>query len=350
MTFGPRILKTGLAVTLSIYMCMVFDLEHAVFAGVAAILAIQPSVYRTWKQLLDQIITNTLGASISLFFIYFFGEHPITIGFVIILMISISIKLKMETTIPLTLVTVIAIMGATGSEDVSFAIERFLVILIGTITAIMINITIFPPNYKKKFTEDLQKTFQHMSLLMRTAISDEMREASYQDIHQKFQSDLTKLQDQFKLLDEERSKLGKSTKLNARELIVLKQMIKAFREAHHLLACIEDHYFQSQPVKSETTLFDEKLEELVKYHEYLLLKYLGLIKEDHNMIGFKILDNQDAFYSNVLEKSEEDKEQKLRQTIIASSIVHYSFHLERLEKVIHQYIGNEVRNTVQGQY
>ncbi|MDL4843251.1 FUSC family protein [Aquibacillus rhizosphaerae] len=331
-------LKTGLAVTLSIYICIFFSLDNFVFAGVAAILAVQPSVYRTWKQLLDQVITNTLGASISLFFIYFFGENPVIIGFVIIFMISLNIKLKMETTIPLTLVTVIAIMSATGSGDFYFALERFLVIVIGTSTAIIVNILVYPPKYKKKFIQNVDVTFRNMSLLMRTAISNEMTEASYQDINRSFKKDLKKLEEQYKLFDEEREKLGKAKRLNIREIVVFKQMLKVLQEGNQLLENIEEHYFQSKSENDENEVFDQQLEELIKYHEYLLLKYLGKIKEDHEDIENDILKEKDRFYDRILEFYHVNKEQKLRIMIIASSIVDYSFHLERLEKLINQYL------------
>ncbi|KAB8138108.1 aromatic acid exporter family protein [Gracilibacillus oryzae] len=337
MTFGPRILKTGLAVTLSIYICMLFGMENYVFAGVAAILAVQPSVYRTWKQLSDQIITNTLGASISLFFIYFFGVNAISIGLVITIMIAVNIKLKMENTIPLTLVTILAIMSATGGENYDFALERFLVILIGTCTAVIVNIFIFPPKYKKKFIQDVNNTFQNMSLLLRTVISNEMKETSYQEINDKFKKDLVKLEDQFKMFDEERVKFGKTKRLNVREIILFKQMLKVLQEGNQLLDNIEEHYFQSKSLKDESKIFDHQLEELIKYHEYLLLKYSGKIKLEHERSEKDILKEKDKFYDQVLEFYHLNKEQQLRHMIIASSIIDYSFHLEKLEKLIDQY-------------
>ncbi|GAE93292.1 hypothetical protein JCM21714_2361 [Gracilibacillus boraciitolerans JCM 21714] len=337
ITFGPRILKTGLAVTISIYICMIFSMENFLFSGVAAILTVQPSVYRTWKQLLDQIITNSLGASIALFFIYFFGVNPISIGFVISLMIALNIKLKMENTIPLTLVTVLAIMTATGSENYYFALERFLAIFIGTCTAILVNILIFPPKYKKKFIQDVNTAFQNMSLLMRTGISNELKETSYQEIDKKFKKDLIKLEDQFKIFNEEREKFGKTKRLNTREVVLFRQMLKVLQEGNQLIDNIKEHYMQNKSVKNENNIFDHQLEELIKYHEYLLLKHSGRIKLEHEKKENDILKEKNKFYDQVLEFYQLNKEQQLRHMIIASSIIDYSFHLEKLEKLIHQH-------------
>ncbi|TXC89291.1 aromatic acid exporter family protein [Metabacillus litoralis] len=334
MTFGPRILKTGLAVSLSIYICSLFNFELAVFAGVAAILAIQPSIYRTWKQMVDQIIANTIGATISLFFIYFFGENPVIIGFVIIIVISISLKLNMQSTIPLTLVTVLAVMSAAGSEDLYFALERFYVILIGTFTAILVNLLILPPRYKKSFIQSVEKTFQNMSLLIRTAISNELTEATYQEHSKTFKKDIKKLEDQFLLFDEERAKLGrKANQLHAREILVFRQLFKTLQEGAQLLENIEDHFFQSNKIEEEAEFFDDQLEHLIKYHEFLLLKYQGKIKENHS--GFDQEDFKES-YELKLKLYLQNTDQNVRLLIVASSIIDYSFHLKRLDKLISQ--------------
>src|SRR4051812_20342905 len=122
---GPRVIKTGIAVTFALYICSVLKLESAVFAGIAAIFTIQPSIYRTWKQVWHQAQTNILGAIFAFLGLYFLGNDPFSIGLVIIILISISLKLKMGETISLTVVTVLAIMSAPGDEDWLFALNRF---------------------------------------------------------------------------------------------------------------------------------------------------------------------------------------------------------------------------------
>ncbi|WP_394120303.1 aromatic acid exporter family protein [Planococcus donghaensis] len=337
ITFGPRIFKTGVAVIIAIYICGFFGLDNIAFAAVAAILAVQPSLYRTWKQLPDQLITNTLGASISLFFIYFLGENPITIGLVIMIMISLSLKLKMDSTIPLTLVTVAAIMTSGAGEDLYFALERFSVILIGTISAIIVNLVVFPPKYKKSFSDNIHSAFQQMSLLLRTAISNELTEGSYQVLSRNFKKELENLVEQFKLFDEERIKLGKSRtkQLNDREMIVFRQMLKTLEEGNQLLGKIDDHYFQSKSEQSVNQLFDQYLEELIKYHEYLFLKYQGKIKEFQHSDA-DMLNRRNEFYESVISLAKEDQEKNIRLLIVASALFDYTFYLHRLDQLLNQ--------------
>ncbi|MGV2644390.1 aromatic acid exporter family protein, partial [Clostridium perfringens] len=53
MAFGARMFKTGLAVTLALYLAMLFDFKSPVVAAIAAIFAMQPSIYRSWRYFLD---------------------------------------------------------------------------------------------------------------------------------------------------------------------------------------------------------------------------------------------------------------------------------------------------------
>lgn len=334
MTIGPRILKTGLAVTLALYLCSAFQLEPAIFAALAATLTIQPSIYRTWKQMLDQVLTNTLGAAVALFAITFLGDNPITIGLVIILVISLSLKIKMESTIPTTLVTVLAIMSAPGNEDLLFTLNRFLIIMLGTGSAMLVNITILPPKYKEKYLENIQNTFQNLSLLLRTAVSNEMTETSFQNQSKKLKKDIEKLAEQYHLFDEERGKLGNVNKMNSREVVVFKQMLKTLQQGEQLLENIEEHYFQTRTNQEENLFFDQYIEQVVNYHEFLLLKYQGKIREQDT--DNAVIKESGDFFEKVLNIYRQDKEQKLRLMIITSSIVDYTFHLGRLNKLLAQ--------------
>ncbi|MGQ0437482.1 aromatic acid exporter family protein, partial [Bacillus sp. B-TM1] len=43
MKLGARILKTGIAITLALFACILLQLPSPVFAGISAIFAVQPS-------------------------------------------------------------------------------------------------------------------------------------------------------------------------------------------------------------------------------------------------------------------------------------------------------------------
>jgi uncharacterized membrane protein YgaE (UPF0421/DUF939 family) len=337
LTLGPRILKTGISVALALFICTIFNLEPAVFAGVAAIFTVQPSIYRSWKQILDQLKTNTLGAAIALFMIYFIGRDPFTIGIVMIIVIMICMKMKMESSISLTLVTVLAIMGAPGEEDFTFAINRFGIILIGMGSAFLVNLLILPPKYKKNYRDKVQSVFQNMSLLIRTAISNEMTEKSFQTDMEKLKDDIKSLEETFNILNEERENMSKLNPQDIRELVVFKQMLKTIQQGEEVLQVIEEHYFQSASDENENELFDQQLEELIKYHELILLKYDQKIKKEDELTE-TIISESGTFLEKIMAIYREDRGQKLRLIVIGSSIFEYAFQLRRLDQLIDHYM------------
>ncbi|WP_102347496.1 FUSC family protein [Bacillus sp. Marseille-P3661] len=337
MTLGPRVIKTGISVTLALYICSLLSLEPAVFAGVAAIVTIQPSVYRTWQQVIDQLKTNTLGALIALAAVYYFGSNPFSIGVVLIVVILISLKLKMERTISLSLVTVLAIMSAPGDGDLGiYTFNRFLIILIGMTSAFLVNILIYPPTHRNNYLDQSRVVFDNMSLLIRTSISNEMKEKLFQEQLVKLERDMDKLKEQFKMFDEEREKLAKLKPVDQREIIVFKQMLKSLQLGADVLKIIDEHYFQSKSSELENQLFDAHLEYLIKCHEHFLLKYDGKIKVDEHRLD-NVTTESRAFLEKVMDTSKSGSD-KLRLVIVGSTIYEYAFQLERLNQLIEHFL------------
>lgn len=338
MKLGPRVIKTGIAVTLALYICSVLNLESAVFAGIAAIFTIQPSIYRTWKQVWNQAQTNIIGAIIAFLGLYFLGNDPFSIGLVIIILISISLKLKMGETISLTVVTVLAIMSAPGN-DWLFALDRFIVTFIGMATALLVNIFVYPPNYKKNYVEKINEIFQDFSILMRTAISDEMTEKSFKDQMEQLENDIFLLEEQFILFDEEREKMSKVNNMDVREIVVFKQMFKSLQQGFIVLEDIDSFYFTCKPTPEENKLFDQHLEYLIKYHELFLLKYDGKIKMDMPSLEGEFMKQTEVFLEKVIHSYHEDH--KIQMAVIGASIYHYAFQLDRLNTLVEQYMKKE---------
>ncbi|MBB6451857.1 uncharacterized membrane protein YgaE (UPF0421/DUF939 family) [Salirhabdus euzebyi] len=336
VTLGPRVLKTGIAVTVALYICSFLNLEQAIFAGVAAIFTLQPSIYQTWKQLLDQVVTNTLGALIALFCLYYFGNSPIVIGSVLIFVISITLKLKMEANvISLTLVTVIAIMSAPGDVDWIFAFNRFLTILIGIVSALLVNIILFPPKFKGNYYGKVKESFNKLSLLLRTAISNELKEKTFKEDWESLQSDIKKLEELYKILNEERKKMSRVNPLDVKEIVVFRQMLKALQHGEKVISLIEEHFFQGDADQEDSHMFDEHLEHLIKYHEYYLLKYEGKVKDEDDI--YHIEEETSVFLKTLLNEYDDDVDKKFRILAVGFSIFEYAFQLQRLDELVSKY-------------
>lgn len=347
ITLGPRVLKTGVAVALALYITEWIGLEPPVFAAIAATFTIQPSIYRSWKQVLEQFQANTLGAIIAIASIYLFGNNPIVIGFVTVIVIIISLKLKMESSISLTLITVLIMMSSQEFNGILTAANKFIIVLVGMGSAFLVNLIVSPPNFNKNFTETMNKSFNTMSLLIRTAISNELTEKTFQDQWSQLRKDVAKLDDLYKILDEERKKISKVKSLDVRELVVFKQMLACLQQGLRILDIVEDHFFQSRPEQKDSKEFDAQFEELIQYHEMILLKYSGKIRE---LDMESILRQSGLFLESIIEDKSIERNDRLRLTIIGSAIYDYAFQLDRLNELIDQYQNRKVdtENTSKG--
>ncbi|GIQ71083.1 aromatic acid exporter family protein [Xylanibacillus composti] len=334
MTMGPRVIKTGLSIVLALYVSALLGLTPAIFAAVAAIFTIQPSIYRTWRQVFEQVQANVLGAAVAMLAVISLGNSPIVIGIVSVLVIMISLKLKAEKTIALTMVTVLVIMDAPG-DDWTFALNRFAIIMVGMASAFIVNIALWPPRHEKQFVEGVHAAFDQMSLLLRTSISNEMTEKAFRRQREELRTKLEKLDELFSLFNEERRKLKRVKPvhvINARRFVVFKKMLLTLHKGAEVLDIVTKHYFQSTHHAEAGDIFDKHIEHLITYHEYVLLKYEGTIKGKETRSREMIRDNG-LFMHQVMGFYQAD-EDNVRLLLVGSAIFDYGFHLHRLERLI----------------
>ncbi|MEK3786392.1 MULTISPECIES: FUSC family protein [Paenibacillus] len=347
MAFGARVLKTGIAVTLALYLSMLIDAQSPVGAAIAAIFAMQPSIYRSWRYFLDQVQTTTLGAGMALLGGMFISNQPIAVGLVCSLVIMICLKLKMGETIGLTLVTVVSVMEA--SDDWQFAITRFVLTLIGIVSAFIINITVFPPKPRKQFLSQIHSVFSQMSLLLRTAISDEMKETVFRDEKSSLGAAIKSLSDKYNLFEEEQKKLKRARYSKSRQLVVYKQMLLGLEKGYEVLNAIERHYFQAERPEGADRFFDEHLERQIKFHEHGLLKFEDKLKpNEEESRNFERM-NEDFMNKAIEGFEQKDDNGMLRLAVVAASMYDYGHQLERMNRLadrIHRRDLKQGRNTV----
>lgn len=333
MNFGARVLKTGLAVTLALYLANLLNFTSPTGAGIAAIFALQPSIYRSWRHFLDQVQTSTAGAVIALLGGMLLSNQPIAVGIVCILVIMLSMKMNRSDTIGLTLVTVISVMEASGQWQ--FALNRFLVLMTGIVSAFVINIAVFPPKPRKQYVSQIESVFSSLSLLMRTAVSHEMKENVFRDEKSALEGSIRSLSDKYALFEEEQKQLRRPKLSETRQLVVYKNMLASLQKGYEVLDAVDRHYFQTEPTEETDQAFDRHLELLIRYHEHILLKFQNKIKpgvSETEPLG----DDNDRFLERVIESYKHDSVNRLRLAVIAGAIYDYGYQLERLDKVADQ--------------
>lgn len=151
MRIGARIIKTGIAVTITMFICKMFNLEPAFFGAVSAVINIQPSIFLTLKTAKDQIMIHIIGVGFGLGFGYLVGSNPIIMGFISVLIISIYKKMNLQSGITMGIVAALFVLSSGEEQFLPHALARTAVIFVGLGTAMIINISLWPPRYKNQF-------------------------------------------------------------------------------------------------------------------------------------------------------------------------------------------------------
>jgi hypothetical protein len=172
LRIGTRILKTGIAVTITMFICQKFRLEPAVFGAVSAVVNMQPSVYLTFKTAGEQVVIHILGVLIGLAFGYLLGGNPLTIGIATITIILIYTRLRLKNGIMMGVVASIFILSSSSDQFLAHALSRTGVIFAGLITAMAVNVLLWPPRYGRAFYEKLKESNEQSAAYFCRAVKD----------------------------------------------------------------------------------------------------------------------------------------------------------------------------------
>lgn len=347
VTIGARVLKTGIAVAFAIWVGSLVGLNSPLLAAIAAIFTIQPSIYRSWKQVLDQVQSNLMGAAIAIAAVWLVGASPIAVGITCVCVILLCLRIGTEETIGLTLVTVVVVMeaGVGGSQGWVTAADRLGAIMTGIASAFIVNVAIAPPRHAKRFVKQVQEAQAYMSRLLRTAVSNELRAKLYRTEQEELRSRIRGLEEFHKLFAEERVWRRESRRERVRLLVVYKSMLTALSQGSALISAIEDHYFAVRTAGAWNRLIERQIETLCGYHEQLLWKWAGHIKP--GATAHAPPPEASALLTELIAGQSEpgDSVARAHLFVVASAVFQYEDRLRRLDKLMSHYLGRKERRS-----
>lgn len=331
MTIGARVFKTGLAVAISLWIGGLLDLKLPLIAAIASVVMIQPSIYRSWVQVLQQLQSNVLGAAAAIAAVWLVGSSPLSIGIVSVLMILLCIRLKAEETIGLTVVTVVVLMEAHGLGW-PLVMDRLAALLTGIVTAFVVNVSIVPPRHRGRFVAQVKKSQAQLSLLLRTSVSNELRENVFNQELAALTGQLRKLESAYDMYAEERVVRRGARAERARLLVVYKGMLNALERGVTLIEAVETHYFPAAADDRRRRQVDRQIEALCAYHEHLMWKWDGLLKP--GAIASAPPPDSAALLTEIADSADTACEDRARLLVVAAAIYAYEERLRRLDKLI----------------
>ncbi|WP_100489025.1 FUSC family protein [Sporolactobacillus pectinivorans] len=340
MRLGARSLKTGMAVTIALTIAVFFNLVPPIMAGVAAAVTTQPSVRRSFRAMIQNIYGNLIGAAIAILFVVSFGDNPIVVGLAVVIVIAIHLKFRLYDTLTLSMVTVIFVMSSGETNTGLFilaAMKRFVLVCIGVGSATLVNTLLLPPKYEDHLYESIlnqtTELFKWIRLLGEGA-SDNTKIKSERSA---FDVKKLKIENYYHWYREERVYSRKLRYVKLRRVVIFKEMITATGLLHRILDELDrnENAYRLLPPDFTKTL-KEQLYALIAYHERVLLKFDGKVRQKRHEEqtkkdnGYKMA-LAAAFTAHFEVIGTEDW---LDLFPLIASIIDYSRHIEHLDMLV----------------
>ncbi len=340
MKLGARMLKTGLAVAIALYAATFIGFPSPVFAGIAAVFAIQPSIYRSFQTILEQLQANIIGVSIATIIVFTLGNDPFVIGFTTILVIGICMYIKLsEGTISLAIVAVIAVMESTDMEVIQFALMRFSSLTLGIFSAFLVNLLFLPPKYETKLFHKIDRTTSDVLQWLRITTRHLSDDPALKGEITRIQNEISYIDQTYLLFTEERTYLKKNRLSKARKLIVFRQMIATTKKSFDVLKAFHqlDERIESIPTMFQTALIQE-LDKVIHSHERLLLSSMGRIRKHHKETLQDITEPDiPHLVETLIQVYQEGEKDRLIFLPLASRLMEYQHHLDHLQTLLKSY-------------
>jgi len=331
---GPRMMKTGLAVTLSIFFTELFHFDMGLVAVITSVVAMQPSIMRSLNYIKETAISTAMGVGFALVTAYTIGLHPLSIGLAVILAISFNIKMGWVKTVNLTIIT-IAIIMMSGEETINlmYLLERISLIGIGISSAFIINTLIFPPNHQKILYNMIRDALDKSTFLLRVIPNKTMKVKELKKQEKDLNDKIKEISNYLDIINDEKSRMFIRDRYNfMRDIVVFKQMLRVIKLEYDLIDNLELKLEKIEEISPNQSFLVKKLvAKIVEYHENIILKYedkvfvqKGLQKESFTAMNLTIND-----LIGELQQSEIEKWIEIFP--VASSIVKLMVELEKLD-------------------
>ena len=137
------------------------------------------------------------------------------------------LKLKLENALTLALVTVIAIMEIQGDDFLVFAVLRFATILVGVISAFIVNLVFLPPKFEKKLFNSIHYTQDEITRWLRIAVRQASDHKSTKQTIKQLKERLVRVDQLYSFFKEERGYTKKANYAKGRKLVVYRELVSA---------------------------------------------------------------------------------------------------------------------------
>lgn len=147
--FGARVVKTAIAVTAAIGIAQYLDLYTFQFAGIVAVLAVQPSIYRSLRNAVQLTVSAIIAAWLGAVALFTLGGVFYAMGLVAFLLMILHVKIRWTNSLLVAVVVGINTMGTIGLDFKEAAWNQMALVVIGTLTGTLVNLVRRPVHQER---------------------------------------------------------------------------------------------------------------------------------------------------------------------------------------------------------
>ncbi|MEX6261482.1 aromatic acid exporter family protein [Staphylococcus haemolyticus] len=341
MRLGARILKTGIAIILALFIASFLpdNVGLKSVAGISAIVAMQPNIYRSIKTISEQATGNVIGALLAVIMVTIFGKNIVIMGVTVILLIAILYKINLAHVATLAGVTALIIMGQhTGSFYVTAAF-RFILVMIGVVSASVVNLIFLPPKFETKIYHNSVNIASDIFIWFKLVLNDASDYHQIKEDGEQIESRISKLEQIFNYYNEEKALTRKAAFQQNRKKILFKEVVGTTRQAYEVLNRMA-RYQNDLHNLNYNLIFQIKLEldSLTAYHEQILKSLSKKARYnvehfDNQIMNPQKKDLMDAFQQQLIQNPYQVEYSYSNIMQIIATIEEYRYYLEHLDRL-----------------
>lgn len=168
---GSRVLKTGVAIFITAWICVLLDWPP-VFAVITAIITIEPTVSDSIKKGIIRFPASAIGSAYAVFFISVFGNSPLTYTLAAVFTIATCFKLKLHAGLLVATLTAVAMIEVIHSNYLISFFIRLGTTTTGLVVSTAINMFVLPPDYTKDIVEHIQGIRKRTGIVIEKVFQD----------------------------------------------------------------------------------------------------------------------------------------------------------------------------------
>ncbi|TJY38902.1 hypothetical protein E5161_19795 [Cohnella pontilimi] len=163
---STRTCKAVLAAVLSWVIASRTGAEHPFFAPLAAILCLQVTVEKSIRMGFQRMLGILVGVILASIFVHAFGTHWWSLALLLLIGLTIGQAFRLPQYTNMQIGTS-ALLVLTIGTDASYGIDRIVETLIGAAVAIVVNMTVLPPDYSRRAEASLRRAASNLAAYYR---------------------------------------------------------------------------------------------------------------------------------------------------------------------------------------